>query len=149
MEAQSAVDVGIGSLLHRQLDVEADRETAGLRRAAVGRLHQARAAAGDDAEAVVDETGRGLAGELIPGVGLRHPGGAEDRDAVVDVAESVEAALDLGPDPFQPQLVLFGDVAGDAEQVLVALRPHAPVWTGQSAPGGIRTRAARLKRPPL
>jgi hypothetical protein len=80
---------------------------------------------------------------------LVDPGRAKDRDSVLDVAQSVEAALDLIVDAPEAQVVLLLDVAGSAEQQLVAPRPRAPVRTGQSAPGGIRTRAARLKRPPL
>jgi hypothetical protein len=73
----------------------------------------------------------------------RDPGRAEDRDAVLDVAQRVEAPVDLGADAVEPKLVLFLlDVAGLAQQLLVADR-------GRNAPGGIRTRAARLKRPPL
>ena len=70
---------------------------------------------------------RGLAAELVPAVALGDPGRAEDRDAVVDVAQGVEAALDLVVDPLEAEVVLGLDVAGDAQQVLVALRPRAPV----------------------
>jgi hypothetical protein len=116
---------------------------------AVCRLHQAGTAAGDDREAVVDQAGRDLAAELVPMVSLADPGRAEDRHPIVDVAQGVETALDLIVDAPQTQVVLLLDVAGSAEQQLIAPRPRAPVRTGQSAPGGIRTRAARLKRPPL
>ena len=47
------------------------------------------------------------------------PGRAEDRDAVLDVAQGVEAALDLVVDPVEAAVVFGLDVAGDAEQVLV------------------------------
>jgi hypothetical protein len=84
-------------------------------------------------------------------------GRAEDRDSVVDVAQRVEATVDLGLDPFEAKLVLLLKVAGLAQQLPVAPRPlRARAAEGllvssrsRSAPGGIRTRAARLKRPPL
>jgi hypothetical protein len=65
---------------------------------------------------VIDEAGRRLAAELVPAVALLDPGRAEDRDAVVDVAQGVEAPLDLVVDAAEPQLVLLLDVAGSAQQ---------------------------------
>jgi len=56
-------------------------------------------------------------------VALRHPGGAEDRDSIVDVAQGVEAAVDLLLDPLEPKLVLLLDVAGLPQQLLIAPRP--------------------------
>ena len=44
---------GFGALLERQADVQADRLAAGLVRAAVGGLHDARTAAGRHDEAVM------------------------------------------------------------------------------------------------
>ena len=64
----------------------------------------------------------GLAAELVPAVALLDPGRAEDRDAVVDVAQGVEAALDLVVDALEADVVLRLDVGGNAEQVLVVLR---------------------------
>ena len=46
LEAQLGRDVGIGALLVRQADVQADAAAAGERGAAVGGLHDPRAAAG-------------------------------------------------------------------------------------------------------
>ncbi|HEV7398712.1 MAG TPA: hypothetical protein VGN84_00440 [Solirubrobacterales bacterium] len=65
---------------------------------------------------MIDEAGRRLAAELVPAVALLDPGRAEDRDAVVDVAQGVEAPLDLVVDAAEPQLVLLLDVAGSAQQ---------------------------------
>src|SRR6185503_5547394 len=53
LEVQPLGDVGVGALLERQPDVEADRLAARLAGAAVGRLHDARAAAGGDDEPMV------------------------------------------------------------------------------------------------
>jgi hypothetical protein len=92
-------------------------------------------------------------------VALFDPGGAENRDAVVDVAQSVKAALDLGVDAAEAQIVRLLDVAGSAQQQLVAL-PRGDVTRGaylapkvtrlpfrlaKSAPDRIRTGATRLK----
>jgi hypothetical protein len=102
-----------------------------------------------DREAVVDQAGRNLVAELIPAVALADPSRAEDRDPVVDVAQGVETALDLVVNAPQAQVILLFNVAGRAQQQLVVPCPRAAVRPRQSAPGGIRTRAARLKRPPL
>jgi hypothetical protein len=88
---------------------------------------------------------------------LADPRRAEDRDALLDVAEGIEPFVDLLVDPLQPQVVFGLEVPGGAEQLAVALRASRTrafrglVFTAgtRSAPGGIRTRAARLKRPPL
>jgi hypothetical protein len=69
--------------------------------------------------------------------------------ASINVAQRLEGALDLAADPLDSALVGLLDVAGYAKQVLVVPRSLAPIRCVQNAPGGIRTRAARLKRPPL
>src|SRR2546425_918024 len=56
-EVDPEVDVGVQLLLERELDVAADGETSGLAAAAVGRLHHARPAAGDDRESRPSELG--------------------------------------------------------------------------------------------
>jgi hypothetical protein len=61
-------------------------------------------------------------------VTLADPRRAEDRDAVVDVAQGIEAALDLVVNAAEPQIVLLLDVAGRAQQQLVAL-PRVDVGT--------------------
>ena len=54
-ELDAEVDVGVEPLLVGQLDVAADRQAAALLAAAVGRLHDPRAAAGDDGVAGLGE----------------------------------------------------------------------------------------------
>ena len=68
LEVQRDVEVGVRLLLVRELDVAADRQRPGFARASVGRLHQARAAAGDDREAGVAERGAERARQLVVGV---------------------------------------------------------------------------------
>ena len=145
VEVEAAVDVGVGLLLVRQLDVEPDRESAGFVGAAVGCLHQARPAAGDHGEAVFGKAGRCLAAELVPAVALGDPGRAENRDAVVDVAQRVEAALDLVVDPAEPQVVLLLDVAGGAQQQLVVLPPGLPCGLAKVPPTGFEPAPRGLK----
>jgi len=48
LEAEVGRDVGVGHLLHGQVDIQADRSCADLEGPAVGGLHQAGAAAGHD-----------------------------------------------------------------------------------------------------
>ena len=57
LEVQAVGDVRVRALLEGQPDVQADRLAAGFARAAVGRLHDSRAAARRDDEAVVVSTG--------------------------------------------------------------------------------------------
>ena len=97
VEVELDVDVRVDALLVRQVDPEADRRHARLARAAVGRLHDPRAAAGDDRVARVAERARHLAGGLVAGVVRRRACRAEDRDRLADVAERLEP---------RPQLVL-------------------------------------------
>ena len=61
------VDVGVEALLVGQLDVAADRQPAALAAAAVRRLHDPRAAAGDDREARLGEAPGDPPGELVLG----------------------------------------------------------------------------------
>ena len=69
-EGDVEVEVGVAGLLVRQLDGAADRVAAGFLAAAVGRFHDARAAAGDDREAGRREPGAEPAGIRVGGVVL-------------------------------------------------------------------------------
>ena len=86
----------------RELDVEPDRGDAGHARAAVGGLHDPRAAAGDDREARLAEHPGGLARALVLGVAGARAGGAEDRDGLADVRERGEPGAQLLVDPPDP-----------------------------------------------
>ena len=67
-----------------------------------------------------------LAAERVPGVAIGDPGEPKTRP-VVDVAQCLEAALDLVVDPLQAGVVFALDVAGNTEQVLVSLPlPRSP-----------------------
>jgi len=116
-----------------QLDVEPDRETPGFGRAAVGRLHQSRPAAGDHGESLLGEAGSGLPAQLVPAVALADPSGAEYRDPVLDVPQRVEGGIDLGADPLDPAVIFGVDVGGHAEQPLIAFRSAASSHFGHLA----------------
>src|SRR4051812_16037552 len=125
VEGERDVLVGARRLLERQLDVEADGAGVGLARAAVARLHDARAAAGDDGEACLAERAADVACERVPRVVGRRPRRAEDRDAARDVAERIEAPSKLVVDAREPLglRVLGGDRTRlRAEQLLVGRR---------------------------
>ena len=81
----------VDSDLERQVYVQADRERARVARAAVGGLHDPRAAAGDDREAGLAERAGGLARELVLGVVARRACRAEDRHRGTDARERSEA----------------------------------------------------------
>src|SRR5581483_236059 len=90
----------IGVLLVRELDVEADGEAAALPRTAVGRLHYAWPAPGDDREAGLGEAPRHAARGLVRRVALPDARGAEDRHRrPVDPGNGLEACEKLLPDP--------------------------------------------------
>src|SRR3982074_197486 len=59
-EVDDGVDVRIGTLLEGELDVAADRASAGELRALVRRLHDSRSGTGDDREARLGEQPRYL-----------------------------------------------------------------------------------------
>ena len=65
LEAQRDVAVRVAGLLVRQHDAEADGEPAAVPRAAIRRLHHARATACDDREAGLRETASDLARGVV------------------------------------------------------------------------------------
>ena len=112
------VEVRVRLLLVRQLDVEADREAAGLPRAAVRGLHHAGAAAGDDREARLREPPARHPRIRVGRVVLPHPRRAEDRyRRPVDSLDRLEALVELLRDP--------RDVAGE---VAVLALEEPPVF---------------------
>ena len=72
------IEIAVRRLLERQFDVAADRPSAGFTGAAIGRLHQPRAAAGHHGESETDERGTQVTGHRVVGVRLRIAGRAED-----------------------------------------------------------------------
>src|SRR4051812_40605343 len=131
-------DVAVGVLLKGQLDVQPDRARAGLASAAVGGLHGARPAAGDDREAGLAEPAADLARQLVVLRARRRARRAEHRDAAVDAVQRLEPHLDLRGHPRDALLV--GDQAQDgrdlgAEDLLVV---------GERAMGGLGHLTASL-----
>src|SRR5205085_9339253 len=104
-----------------QIDVQPDRATAALLRPAVGRLHEARAAAGDDSEARLREAVAGRARLRVARVVLADPRRAEARHPA-DVGQRREAARQLVVDALDA--LAFGELRPDggalgAEDLLV------------------------------
>ena len=97
-ELDEGVEVGVGALLVRQLDVAADRAAAGVPRAAVGRLHDPRAAAGHHREAVLGQPPADLAGQPVVAVVLAEARRAEDGDAGADEMKLAKAVEELPRD---------------------------------------------------
>ena len=96
-QRDDAVEVGVGLLLERQLDVAADRAPAGLARAAVRRLHEAGPAAGHHGEAGSRQAPRRpRAPARSSGCSSREARRAEDGDARPDEVERAEAADEVG-----------------------------------------------------
>ena len=107
-------------LLVRELDVAPDRDAARLGGAQVGGLHDPGAAAGDDAEAGLNQVGRGRAGGLVHRRVARRPRGAEHGDRQTHLCEPVEPVDELRGDAVDPPRVGVQEARVLAlEQVLV------------------------------
>src|SRR5205823_4488019 len=89
-EVEGDVDVRVGALLFGQLDVAADGQAVGLVGAAVGGLHDAGSAAGDDGEAGLGQASAEVAGSGVHRVGFGRACRAEHGDGGPDVGEYVE-----------------------------------------------------------
>ena len=125
-EVHHDVEVGVGALLLRELDVAADGEAARVLRAAVGGLHDAGAAAGHDGEAGVGQAGADIAGELVVAMVLLEARGAEDGDARADEVELAEAAHHLEEDlDGEPELEAARLRAGEELAFLLRARAAA------------------------
>src|SRR5205823_5702405 len=98
LELDAQIDIGIEALLVGQLDVAADRQTATLATAAVGSLHDPRAAAGDDRKAALGKAPGNPAGELVVRRLDARPRRSEDRDRGPDRGQRVEALDELAQD---------------------------------------------------
>ena len=105
----ASVQVGVWILFVRQLDVAPDRASADILGAPIGGFHDARAAAGENREPKLRQSGAQLASELIVRVVLGKPGRAEHRDAWPDKVQHAKA----------PQKVLH-----HPEQRLQLVRPR-------------------------
>jgi hypothetical protein len=108
MELERGIQVGIGVLLERQLDVEPDGVGAGVAGSSVGSFHRARSAAGDDRVAPLAEPPRQLAGSRVLRVVLGGPRRPEDRDRRRNVLQGAKAHLQLAADPAQALLLALG-----------------------------------------
>src|SRR6266545_1709996 len=97
-ERHPPVEVRVRLLLLRQLDVAADGPPARLPGAAVGALHDARAAARHHREAVARQARADLPRHLVVPVLVRHAGRAKHGDAGPDEMQRAEAADELGED---------------------------------------------------
>jgi hypothetical protein len=105
VELEPEADELVHALLEGQLDVEPDRVGVRLAGAAVGGLHDPRAAARDDREPGLAEHPGGFAGERVLPVVSWRAGGAEDRHGGPDVGQRVEAGAQLELDALEPIIV--------------------------------------------
>ena len=94
-EGHPAIEVGVGLLFLRQLDVAADGVAAGFFGAAVGGLHDAGPAAGHHREAGARQPLADFAGQDVILMLGRESRRAEHRHARADEMELAEAAHDL------------------------------------------------------
>jgi len=102
-EGHPAIEVGVGSLFFRELDIAADGMPARFPRAAVGPLHDARPAARHHREAAARQACADFPRHLVVAVRFGKAGRAEDGDAGADEAQSPEAADELGEDTERAQ----------------------------------------------
>ncbi len=104
-EVDGRGDVVVHPLLERQLDVAADRLAAGLRRALVRGLHDARPAAGDHGEAALGQAPRGLLRRSVHRLVRQDARAAEDADRRAEVRQGVEPLDELAHDAEDPPRV--------------------------------------------
>ena len=105
VELDSQVDVLVEGLLEGQLDVAPDRKPPSFAGAAVGRLHDAGSASGDDGEAAPGQQRAQPSRLGVHGIGVGDPGRAEDADGAPDPGQGIEPLHELGHDPQHPPLV--------------------------------------------
>ena len=94
-EVDAAVDPLVHALLVRQFDTQAHGRAAGLPRAAVRRLHHARAAARDDRVAALDQQLADAPSALVEGVVGAGASRPEDGDRGANLGEGLEAFDEL------------------------------------------------------
>ena len=154
VEAQRPVDPGVLRLLERQVDREPDRQRPDLARALVGGRHDPAAAAGDDREAGAAEPSGDVARVLVLGIVRMRARRTEDRHAVLDVLERLEAHLQLAPHAPDPHRVGGDRGVALVEQLLVGRARRGLVLGSQVLGVGHASRVsqdgryARLRRKP-
>ena len=94
-ELEQVSEVGVWVLFVREGDVEADGAPAIFVSAAVGGLHDAGAAAGDDGVAVLGKESAEISGGAIITIGFFEAGRAKDGDALRKSADDSEAGKEV------------------------------------------------------
>jgi len=89
LEGLADVLVGIADLLVRQLDIQPDAGRFAVKRALVGRLHDAGAAAGNDRKSGIGKQACDLFGELVIGLAGLGARAAEDAHGGMDLVKPV------------------------------------------------------------
>ena len=129
-----------------------DRDAAGLACAAVGRLHDAGAAAGDDREAVLGEPEGELARLLVHRVRGVRARGAEDAHRRAQARERIEAVDELAHDAQRPPRVGLEErgvrIGPPHQQLAVLGGPTGPgscavAHRGAGYPGAAHNRGGR------
>src|SRR5690606_15490455 len=118
-----AVYVGVGVLLAREDDVEADGDPARLLHALVGGLHDSGPAAGDHAVALLHECPADRDAHLVVGRSGRRPRRAEDAHAWSDPPHHFVALDELPHDAENPPGVLDAGLLPGID--VFGLHPHA------------------------
>ena len=144
--------------LEGQLDAEPDRDAARLAGALVGRLHHARAAAGDDREAGLGERRRRSPPPCAyAGSSALRAGGAEHRDRRTELGQRAEALDELALDPQHPPRVgvhPVGRAAGVQQPLVGGAGLHLARGASPVRPRyllrdlGLRASARVMRRPP-
>src|SRR4051794_36842527 len=101
-ERHPTIQIRIRLLLLRELDVAADRVTAYFFGAPVGRLHDARPAAGHDGEAGLRQAAADLTRQKIVGLILRKSSRAEHGDAWSNEMQRSKPAYDFPENSQRP-----------------------------------------------
>src|SRR5439155_5558234 len=129
VEVEQQVEVRVGHLFERQLDVAPDRESAPLLAALVGGLHDPGASAGDDGEPGLGQLPPHRPRRLVHRIVPTDPRRAEQADGGGDGRQLGEPVDELGQDPERPPRVGPDEAvvaAFEQRPVGVRLLPPAP-----------------------
>ena len=114
------VHVRVGALLVREQDVQPVARPARLVRAAVGRLHDAGTASGQDGETGLRQFGAGSPSHAVVAMILVEPGRPEHGDRRTHLEQALEARDELVVDPVESLPLLLRRPSVGKELPLVA-----------------------------
>src|SRR5262245_10471480 len=122
MQPDTTIEIAVGILFEWQLDVASDRAAADLFCAAVGCLHDTRAASGHYGESKPGDRCAHLQGQFVVGILRSDSGGTKDGDARTNEMKSAISAEKIAHDSQQRAELCDSRVRAFEEYLIGALR---------------------------